>query len=204
MSSITIAMLMIKRTIGKPKGLILYVLFPVAVISVLISLFGSAAGEPQTVLLVNKDQGQLGAELAAALAMESPYKIELRREEQPEALNKLVMEGRAGAAVFIPANYTAMLLEGKSSPVRLMRKSEELWNARLAVQLQTETETLFRLSSEAAASGLAGGQQLAAVHSMLEQMHSSGIKGHIQQEGSNGDGENNTLVVGSCFCLLCC
>lgn len=64
-----------------------------------------------------------------------------------QQLKDRVLEGKADAAIYIPSDFSAKMMEGDSSTAQLYRMNTQLWNASLAATLETEAQ---KLSSSAA------------------------------------------------------
>lgn len=171
MHSLTIARLMLRRTIGTRKGFIMLVIVPSVVLSVIIALFGFKNSQPYSISVWNADKGLLGKELLQSLSdgaasSKSSYILVSTTNESEASLRDAVKGGIADAAIFIPANYTEDILAGKSTQARFFQKDVQLWNAAIEQRLTTEAEQMQRLAAITAAST----QKLEARQSMLAQL----------------------------------
>ncbi|MFF2484185.1 ABC transporter permease [Paenibacillus sp. NPDC058071] len=141
-SILPIAWLLVRRTLGSRRGLLLNVLLPVAVLSLLSSLFvGSGSGVPN-VVVGNKDTGYLGAYMVDSLAQNEAYRFVPAAEESEEGIKSAVVDGKYDGALFIPANFTEKLLAGERPQVRMYRMNVQIWNAALETALLNETKKL--------------------------------------------------------------
>ncbi|CAM4255286.1 ABC transporter permease [Paenibacillus tarimensis] len=173
MNVLTIAWGVVRRTAGTRKGLITLVLIPVAVIAAIVSLFGHASSEQAVILVQNEDNGYAGEALLSAIADQPLYRIEHAEHKTAGQLQEAVSAGEADAALYIPAQYTARLLEGQSIQVQVYRKSEQLWNAALVLDLEAEAE---RLAGMAAVATAAGGEEAVQAFQAVQQLrHAASI-----------------------------
>jgi ABC-2 type transport system permease protein len=141
MPSIHIALQLIKRTMGSRRGLFLNMLLPAILLSVLTGLLG-AQGQQAVIAVANADAGELGAYVKEALSREKLYDVRDVTGSTEEEIKQQVLDGKADAAVFIPSDYTAALLEGNRVPAVMYRMNIQLWNASLATTLEAETKKL--------------------------------------------------------------
>lgn len=177
MSSLILAQLIIRRTIGNRKGFILFVLLPMMVISGIIGVFGKASEEKAQIAVWNEDAGWMGRSVVESIQAVDLYEaVPAGAEESTEqALKDAVYDGKKDAAVHIPADFTARLLAGERPAVEMYRKNEQLWNASLEITLREETERLAR--SVQLASGAGGDQQAREqlVRNLLDQQNNGGV-----------------------------
>ncbi|PZD93837.1 hypothetical protein DNH61_20240 [Paenibacillus sambharensis] len=166
MNILTIAWGVMRRTAGTRKGLITLVLIPIAVISAIVALFGHASSEQAVILVRNEDNGYAGRALLSAIEDQPLYGIKYTDNKTPEQLQAAVSAGEADAAVHIPAQYTSLLLEGKAEEVQVYRKSEQLWNAALVLDLEDEAE---RLAAAAAVAAAADGEEIEQTFEAVQQ-----------------------------------
>lgn len=178
MNSIIIAWMMVRRTIGKPKGVLLYIILPVIVISVIIGLFHPEPSIKQVILL-NNDKGELGQQLSASLGGLEGIELAAGADLTAEQLRALVESGKADAGIIVPEDYTASLYARQAEPLQLLRAKEELWNVSLAVKLEAQDGMLRKLAAAAAAQGSA--ERDATVRGWLEEIQGSGI-GYVKEQ----------------------
>ncbi|WP_239617266.1 ABC transporter permease [Cohnella mopanensis] len=151
MSSLIIAQLNIRRTIGSHKGFISFVLIPILVISAIVGIFGSSSNDKVNIAVRDEDGGWLSKQIISSMLSIDTYQV----NEPTGSLVQLkqeVYDGNLGAVVYIPSGFTDSLLVGGDSAVQLFRKSEQLWNVSLGITLTEVTERIVRsvrLASEA-------------------------------------------------------
>lgn len=157
MHSLIIARLMLRRTIGTRKGIILLVIVPSVVLSIMIALFGFTKEQPHSIAVWNADKGMLGKELLQAFtdgagSSTESYILDLASYQSEAALREAVKSGQTDAAVLVPANYTEDLMNGRSTQAKLFRKDVQQWNAGIEQRLTSEAEQMRTITSIAAAS----------------------------------------------------
>lgn len=178
MNSFIIAWMMIRRTIGKPKGVLLYIALPVLVISVIIALFNPVPSIKH-VYLLNEDKGELGQQLSASLAALEQVEVAVQPGSSAMQLQAAVESGEADAAIIIPAGYTESLYALQTEPLQLLRGKEELWNVSLALQVEAQDAMLRKLAVATAGQGEV--EHEASVRSWLARIDSSGI-GYVKEQ----------------------
>lgn len=141
---IAIAQMMIKRTIGTPKGFFFLLVLPIAAIAGIIGVFGQNAGSLPRVAVLNADGGWLGGQVAASLQASPDFDIVLlpRNGHTADALRAEVYDGQWDAAVHIPDGFTATLTEGGEAALDMFRTNEQQWNVSLRLALEQETRRL--------------------------------------------------------------
>lgn len=142
MSSLHIALHLIRRTMGSRRGLIMNVLLPAVVLAVMAGLFSSLQGGKAVILVGNADTGTLGSYLADSIKQETLYEVKLDPALSEQELKDEVKNGKADASIYIPHDFTSKLLAGEHSEAVLYRMNEQLWNASLATTLMTEADRL--------------------------------------------------------------
>ncbi|KIL36194.1 hypothetical protein SD71_09600 [Cohnella kolymensis] len=176
MSSLLLAQLIVRRTIGTRRGFLLFILLPIVVISAIIGIFGKAVEQQAHIAVWNGDTGSLGQSVVRSIQSVDLYQVVPagQDESSQQALKDAVSEGRRDAAVYIPANFSDKLLAGERPVIEMYRKNEQLWNASLQLTLQEETDRLARTVQMAAAGGdkIAKGQ---LVQQLLDQQNNGGI-----------------------------
>ncbi|MCQ6558191.1 ABC transporter permease [Paenibacillus mendelii] len=198
MPSLIIAGLIVRRTIGHPKGFIMLVLLPALVLSIIITLFGSSQDSPKTVAVWNADQGPFGQMLIEQLANEPSIVLSSEGERSEEALRKAVVEGQVDAALYVPENYTASLLKGSQVQPKLYRQSVTLWNAAIEQRLAVEAEQSSAFAAMAAASGKTVEDQLQQAERLVKEQakHRISLTEPLQSLESKKTKPSNVLVTG--------
>ncbi|KQY92009.1 ABC transporter [Paenibacillus sp. Root52] len=137
MNSLHIAWLMIRRTLGRKRGVITFLLLPCLVVTGTVFLFGNEQANRSIIPYVNEDQGVAGEWIISELGHKEEYLLKPMgtEAEVKEAIAR--QEGSTG--LVIPAQYTENLLQGKQAPLELieMRVSEESYTFRAAVDGMT-------------------------------------------------------------------
>ncbi|OMF37578.1 hypothetical protein BK133_05875 [Paenibacillus sp. FSL H8-0548] len=142
MPSLHIAAHLIRRTMGTRRGLFMNVLLPAIILSIISGIFSNLEGQKAFIAIQNTDSGQLGSYLVSSLETETLYEIHLESGLSNEQLKKMVLDGKADAAIFIPSDYTEKMLEDGQSKADLYRMNEQLWNASLEAMLTDEANKL--------------------------------------------------------------
>lgn len=106
----TIAWNMVKRSIGSPRGAMIFILLPAIVVSAIIALTGGLGEGPATVLYTNMDTGAAGKHLLSELEKTGDYKFEQRSDEP--ALKEATIGQEGAVGLWIPAGYSAALIAG--------------------------------------------------------------------------------------------
>ncbi|QJD83528.1 ABC transporter permease [Cohnella herbarum] len=171
MSSLIIANLNIRRTLGTRKGFLVLALLPILIISLIVGLFGNSSDDKVKVAVLNEDQAWLSDYVLVSIRSVDTYEVVLQDGKQGilEQLKQGVYDGKWGALVYIPSGFTDKLLRGEQTAVNLFRKNEQLWNSSLGITLTDATERLARNVQLAADSDPAPGQLDNVVRQLLEQ-----------------------------------
>ncbi|MFC3750537.1 ABC transporter permease [Paenibacillus sp. GCM10012306] len=111
----TIALSMVKRTIGSRSGLLIYIALPCIVVSLVISIMGGYSVEVPVVLYANQDSGAGGRHVIAELAATGDYKL-VQTSGEAE-LKAKVIDQKGAAGLLIPSGYTEDLLAGKQPQI---------------------------------------------------------------------------------------
>jgi ABC-2 type transport system permease protein len=163
MPSLHIAAQLIRRTMGSRRGLVMNVIIPAIILSIMAGLFASLEGGKAVIAISNKDAGVLGSYLASSVQQETLYEIHLEPKLTEQDLKDMVVDGKADAAIYIPSDYSAKLLEGSQSEAILYRMNVQLWNATLATLLETEANMLSSSASLVRGAGEADLTKLTAL-----------------------------------------
>ncbi|MCL6457254.1 MAG: ABC transporter permease [Gorillibacterium sp.] len=141
MRSWHIALNIIKRTLGTRKGFITSIIIPVAVISVITSLFGTQSwGVSTSVTYANLDQGIIGEHLISELKTLGTY--DLQQVQSEEDSKNVVLKNNSSVSFVIPANYTEQMMARAPLPVRIFQMSETEVTATLKLNLEQQTASL--------------------------------------------------------------
>lgn len=173
MSSTLIALNIIRRTIGNRKGLLVFVLIPMLVISGIVGMFGNATDHKVQIAIWNEDQGWLSEPILESIQATESYEMNIQDPQGTtlEVMKVEVYEGKWGAAIHIPAGFTQRLLAGEETSVSLFRKNEQLWNASLQITLTESTDRLARNVQMASESSADTQIQEQLVRELLEQQN---------------------------------
>ncbi|BCG61298.1 ABC transporter permease [Paenibacillus sp. URB8-2] len=114
---LTIAWNLIKRMIGRRRGVIAYILMPGVIVSVIIWMTSGTADHKTNMLYTNLDSGPAGAHIIAELEKTGDYT--LIEKEDAGGLRTGVLNEEGGAGLFIPAGYSASLLSGKMPQIHI-------------------------------------------------------------------------------------
>ncbi|MBB6021594.1 ABC-2 type transport system permease protein [Paenibacillus sp. JGP012] len=138
MNSLHIAWLMIRRTLGRKRGFIAFLLLPCLVVTGAVALFGSEQASRAVVPYVNLDEGTAGSWLIQELARNKEYSF--RAVNSEAAVRSDIVSQKGSTGIVIPAHYTQSLLEGKQTDIELieMRVSESSYTLRATVEGLTE------------------------------------------------------------------
>ncbi|NJJ39490.1 ABC transporter permease [Paenibacillus apii] len=160
---LTIAWNLIKRMIGRRKGVIAYILMPGVIVSFIIWMTGGTVDHKTNVLYTNLDSGPAGAHVIAELEKTGDYNLIEKKSEDELRAGVLNEEGSAGLG--IPAGYTASLLAGQAPPIRIY----ELKTSEASITLKMKAGEIgdrlreLALAVSAAGTGSAAGKAEAPV-----------------------------------------
>ncbi|WP_342553002.1 ABC transporter permease [Paenibacillus sp. FSL R7-0652] len=134
MNSLNIAWLMIRRTLGRKRGVIAFLLLPCLVVTGAVALFGSEQAGRAVIPYVNMDQGAAGTWMIKELSRMKEYSFKPMSSETEVKSDVVRQKGNMG--LVIPAGYTQSLLHGEQASIELieMRVSESSYILRAAVQ----------------------------------------------------------------------
>lgn len=134
MNSLNIAWLMIRRTLGRKRGLITFLLLPCLVVTGAIALFGNAQATRAVIPYINEDQGTAGAWMMHELSSKEEYMF--KPMDSRAEVKEAIAHQKGSVGIIIPAHYTEVLLQGKQAEIELieMRVSESSYTLRAAVE----------------------------------------------------------------------
>ncbi|WP_172198354.1 ABC transporter permease [Saccharibacillus qingshengii] len=114
MNSIWIARNLVQRALGNFRGILSYLILPVAVVSGAVGLLGGGISSPDApIAYVNLDSGPAGERLLAGLAVREGR--ELQAEPDEAAIKRGVTDRDLQFGVVIPEGYSRALIEGGSA-----------------------------------------------------------------------------------------
>jgi ABC-2 type transport system permease protein len=140
-----------KRTLGHKRGILLYLLIPALALSLIIGMIGSGGERKVKIAYESEDQGAAGAYVVRELLRNPRY--ELTEVRGAEALKRAVLDRKATAAFRIPAQFTASLRSGGTSPIEHYEVSLSEGSFTLRVALQQAAERIQQAQAELQASG---------------------------------------------------
>lgn len=167
MHSLTIAWQMMKRTLGRKKGWISYIIIPCAVVTLAVTLLGSEGSTNLSILYVNSDTGPAGKHLIEELSRTKEYTLKLVASEEELKESIIGLNGRIG--VTIPGSFSESLLAGGVPKVQIYELSAS--EASYTVNMKVEG-VVGRMGEAAAAAGNAGSdfrERTAALEQILNQ-----------------------------------
>ncbi|WP_025697437.1 ABC transporter permease, partial [Paenibacillus forsythiae] len=148
---LTISWNLVKRMIGRRRGVIAYILMPGVVISFIIWMTSGAGDSKTNVLYTNLDSGAAGAHVIAELKKTGDYA--LVEKVSGDELRTGVLNEEGAAGLEIPAGYTASLLGGQKPQIHIY----ELKTSAASIALKMKASEIGeRLREAASAVGAAG------------------------------------------------
>lgn len=167
MHSLTIAWQMIKRTLGRKKGWISYVIIPCAVVTGTVALLGNEATTSIPIAYVNADSGPAGEHLIEELSRTKEYV--LKPIDSGEDLKENIIQQKEKIGIVIPEHYSDSLIEGDTPQVQMyeLTSSEASFTVKMMVN-----GTIGRMGDAAAVVRDQGDKQQdpkAALESILNQ-----------------------------------
>ncbi|MEN1989135.1 ABC transporter permease [Paenibacillus hubeiensis] len=117
MNSLNIAWLMIRRTLGRKRGILSYLLLPCVVVTAAVALLGNDDNMREVIPYVNEDQGAAGAAMIQELSLKSEYVLQ-PMDSEAEVQEKIQSQ-KGSIGLVIPSRYTERLLAGEPASVRL-------------------------------------------------------------------------------------
>jgi ABC-2 type transport system permease protein len=177
MNSWLIASGLVKRTIGSPKGLLLYILIPALVISIIIGLMGKEQTGIVNVQYMNHDVGLAGKHLLQELSFNGSYRLTEAKSE--EDMREALMNRKAAVSFIIPSGFTDRLLKGEPAVVELneLAMSEASFTLRMGID-----QTVSRLAMQAGMLKTAG-QPLSGLGTVVEQTERHQVKARLTDFG---------------------
>lgn len=154
MNSLLIASNIVRRSLGKKKSIVFFLLLPSLVVALVIGLLGSMSDHSPKVVYVNEDRGGLGEQAANALA--DTGSIVLERMETEEEAGEFVKKGKADAAILIPSSFGDRILKGERAGLDMVQMRMD--EGTMAVKLQLEQTMRDMETAAAAARAVLAGQ----------------------------------------------
>ncbi|UNK18036.1 ABC transporter permease [Paenibacillus sp. N3/727] len=121
MHSLTIAWQMIKRTLGRKKGWISFVIIPCVVVTAAVALLGNEETTSVTIPYMNSDTGPAGKHLIEELSRTKEYIMKPISSE--EELKQSIIRQKGKIGIMIPENFSEALLAGDTPTVELYELS---------------------------------------------------------------------------------
>lgn len=142
MHSLTIAWHMVRRTLGRKRGWIVYLLVPCVVVTLTVFLMGQTTAASILVSYVNEDEGPAGQYLISELERSGQYV--LKQSVTESTLKEELIENKSTVGVYIPEGFSDALLEGQWSTVKVYEIST------------SEASVMIRMTADSAATRLSG------------------------------------------------
>lgn len=142
MHSLTIAWHMVRRTLGRKRGWIVYLLVPCVVVTLTVFLMGQTTAASILVSYVNEDVGPAGQYLMSELERSGQYV--LKQSVTESTLKEELIENKSTVGVYIPEGFSDALLEGQWSTVKVYEIST------------SEASVMIRMTADSAATRLSG------------------------------------------------
>lgn len=177
MNSLLIAMNIVRRTFGSRKGMLVYLLVPVIVLSAFISLLGQNEGVAAPVKYLNADQGTLGEHLIMELKKKPGFVLE--SAESLESLKSDVIKMKVDAAFVIPEKFSEQLLAGVQPEIALYQLKLSEASFILKLSLNQETANLRQLIANAQASRSAEKDLQSTLGKLLVQYEKHQIRARV-------------------------
>lgn len=154
MHSLTIAWNMVRRTLGRKKGWVVYLVMPCIVVALAVLLLGQTKAIGIVVSYVNEDEGPAGQYMIRELARQDQYVL---KEAASEAdLRDGLLHNTSTVGIWIPSGFSQGLIEGGVPGVKLyeLTASEGAASVRLtvesAIQRLDGTGSIIRTAGEEA------------------------------------------------------
>lgn len=154
MHSLTIAWQMIKRTLGRRKGWISYVIIPCAVVTGAVALLGNDETTSVPIAYVNSDAGPAGKHLIEELSRTKEYILKPIQSDEDLKENIIQQKGKIG--IVIPENFSEQLLDGNKPQVQMVELTSS--EASFMVKM-TVNGTIGRMEDTAAVIRNSGDKQ---------------------------------------------
>ncbi|MZQ81739.1 ABC transporter permease [Paenibacillus sp. 5J-6] len=121
MNSLYIAYNMLRRTLLQKRGLLMYLIIPVGVVSLIIGVLGQQQEHQVDIAYINMDRGPLGAHLVQELTGLPDYS--LKEQASSADLKEDVTKQKVGGAFVIPEGFSETLLQGSAPQVDMYQLS---------------------------------------------------------------------------------
>lgn len=142
MHSLTIAWHMVRRTLGRKRGWIIYLLVPCVVVTLTVFLLGQTSAASILVSYVNEDEGPAGQYLMNELERSGQYV--LKESESENTLREDLVENKSTVGVYIPEGFSDGLIEGQQPTVQIYEVST------------SEASVMIRMTADSAVTRLSG------------------------------------------------
>lgn len=142
MHSLTIAWHMVRRTLGRKRGWIVYLLVPCVVVTLTVFLLGQTSAASILVSYVNEDEGPAGQYLMNEL--ERSGQFVLKESESEITLREDLVENKSTVGVYIPEGFSDGLIEGQRPTVQIYEVST------------SEASVMIRMTADSAVTRLSG------------------------------------------------
>ncbi|NMO96680.1 ABC transporter permease [Paenibacillus lemnae] len=174
MHSLTIALQMMKRTLGRKKGWMVYVLLPCAIVTVCIALLGQANTAEVPIAYINEDQGPAGEHLLQELGRTEEYVM--KPAGSVESLKNDVIEKTGLIAFTIPKDFSQQLLDGGTPNVEIYEIAVSEASFTVKMKLEGVTGRIGEAAAVVSKQGGTAQEQQAALKQILDQTAKHQIK----------------------------
>ncbi|MGV2685606.1 ABC transporter permease, partial [Clostridium perfringens] len=142
MHSLTIAWHMVRRTLGRKRGWIVFLLVPCVVVTLTVFFLGQTSAASILVSYVNEDEGPAGQYLMTELERSGQYV--LKEFESENMLREDLVENKSMVGVYIPEGFSDGLIEGQWPTVQVYEAST------------SEASVMIRMTADSAVTRLSG------------------------------------------------
>ncbi|KOP66229.1 ABC transporter [Bacillus sp. FJAT-18019] len=142
MHSLTIAWHMVRRTLGRKRGWIVFLLVPCVVVTLTVFFLGQTSAASILVSYVNEDEGPAGQYLMNELERSGQYV--LKEFESENMLREDLVENKSMVGVYIPEDFSDGLIEGQWPTVQVYEAST------------SEASVMIRMTADSAVTRLSG------------------------------------------------
>lgn len=146
MPSLIIAWNMVKRTLGRRRGWIVFVLVPCVVVTLTVFLLGRTTAAGIIVSYVNEDEGPVGQYLMEQLEHSGQYV--LKESASEDVLREELLQNKSTVGVYVPRSFSDGIMEGGSPSVKVYEVSTS--EASVMIRM-TADSTVKRLNGSASA-----------------------------------------------------